>query len=114
MATPFNVQPSTSQKTRIPSKSDSPSTLTLTLHQSKTSITYLVFSVLGGRFRLVETLECPVHPLVESPVFVDGDPVEVETFLDVEQGLDGPLQNAGVGHVKGEAFLLEALDGQMH
>ena len=67
--------------------------------------------MLGGRFGLVESLQGAVHPLVESPVLVDGDPVKVESLLDVEQGLDGPFEDTGVGHVEQETLLLETLDG---
>jgi hypothetical protein len=58
--------------------------------------------VLGRGFRFVESLQGPVHPFVEAPVSVDGDPVLVQRFLDVEQRLDGALEDGCESDVESE------------
>ena len=56
--------------------------------------------MLGGGLGFVEALEGAVHPLVESPMAVDGDPMSVERVLDMEQSLDGALQHRSKRHVE--------------
>ena len=55
--------------------------------------TNLLFTVFSCRFGFVEALQRAVHPLVESPMSVDWNPMRIQRLLDVEKGLDGALQN---------------------
>ena len=61
---------------------------------------HLLLAMLGRGFGFIQALQASVHPLVESPVSIDGDPMSVERVLDVEQRLDGSLQHRRVCHVK--------------
>ena len=69
----------------------------------------LVLAMFGRCFGLVQPLERAVHALVETPVSFDGDPVQVHLILDEVECLDGPLENAGEGHIEGEVLLLQQL-----
>lgn len=69
----------------------------------------LFLSVQGSGLGLVQTLKTAVHALVEAPRADDGDPVKVELVLDVEERLDGALEDAGEGDVKDKVVVLEDL-----
>ena len=66
---------------------------------------HLVFAVLGGGFRLVQTLQGTVMALVQAPSLVHGQPFAVHCAQDVVQGVDGALQVRGVANVEIEAGL---------
>ena len=42
----------------------------------------MVLSVFCGSFRLVEALKGTIHALVEAPMTMHGDPVQVAAVLD--------------------------------
>jgi len=65
--------------------------------------------VLGGRLGLVESLQCAVVTLVESPVPDDRRPVQTHHVLDVEQRLDGSRQRARERVVKLQTLILQHL-----
>ena len=65
--------------------------------------------MLRGRFRLVESLEGAVHALVETPVTMNGDPVQVTAVLNQIQRLDRPLENTRERYVKRQVVVLYSL-----
>ncbi len=67
----------------------------------------LVLAVAFGRLFLVESLQGPVVTLIESPVTLDGDPVQPHLFERDVGRVDCPQLEGGVDDVEIESGLLE-------
>mmetsp|Transcript_24887 Transcript_24887/g.52754 ORF Transcript_24887/g.52754 Transcript_24887/m.52754 type:complete len:203 (-) Transcript_24887:2-610(-) len=73
----------------------------------------LLGAVLDHCLLLVEAREAAVHALVEAPSLVHGHE-ELVSRLECEvQGLDGPLEEGGVGNVDLDALRFEQLAGTL-
>lgn len=84
----------------------------------------LIFAIFESGLFLVPALELAVVSLVQAPVLVQRDPVEVKLVCDVIECDDGALQHGRVGEVElpvfrfqssaGSARLLDALLVERH
>lgn len=70
--------------------------------------------MLRSSFGFVESLECSVHPLVEAPVTMHGDPVQITAVLDQVQRLDRPLQDTRERHVERQLVVVYHLQRTVH
>jgi uncharacterized protein DUF4139 len=66
---------------------------------------HLLFAVLLHGLGLVEALQGAVHALVEAPGAVHGHPHLIDRLEGDPQGLDGPLEQRGVGDVERDALV---------
>lgn len=71
----------------------------------------LLFTVFSGSLGLVESLEGTVVSLIEAPVLVMRDPVQVQLIGDGVVSLDGALQHTSVSDIELEALLFQHLAG---
>jgi hypothetical protein len=69
----------------------------------------LLFAVFGQCLGLVLALQCAVVAFVEAPVALDRDPAAVGLVQGDVRGVDGPLQQGGVEHVREDVVLHQQL-----
>ena len=72
----------------------------------------LLVAVLACHVRLVESLQGPVMPFIEPPVFDHRQPGAVHFVEREPQGADGTLEHRGETHVEVPALGLEQLSGR--
>ena len=60
----------------------------------------LLIAKFFGGLGFVQTLQRAVMAFIEAPIVVNGQPLAVHGIQGVPQGVNGPLENAGVGQVK--------------
>ena len=75
---------------------------------------HLFFAMLLGGLSLVETLQGTVVPLIQSPVLVVRNPVQVKLVSDGIISLNGALQHTSVGDIESKSLFLQhltSLDG---
>ena len=71
----------------------------------------LLLAIFQRRFFLVPALQLTIMPLIQAPVLVQRDPVNVELVSDVVEGNDGSLQHRRVRSVELPVLLLQASAG---
>lgn len=68
---------------------------------------HLILPVFLHGLQFVQSLQCSVVSLVESPVLDDGDVVAIEFLSRVVESLDGPCEDGGVADIELIAVLLQ-------
>jgi hypothetical protein len=71
----------------------------------------LSFAILLRCFRFIQPLQGPIMPLIQAPIFVDGNPHEFHLIKHNPQGPNGTLQNRGERHVKHNPMFLQNSSG---
>ena len=74
---------------------------------------HLRVAVLRGGFGLVEALQCAVVALVQAPVLFNRQPQGINFFECDVEGLDGALEERGIGNIEAEPFFLEQPSGTL-
>lgn len=70
---------------------------------------HLILTVFFHSFQLVETLQCSVMSLIESPILDDRDVVAIKFLSGIVEGLNGSGKDRSIAKIELIAVLVQSL-----